>query len=604
MRFDVGTLEAVSDNSWSSVGVYDGDFGQGGESLTWLAICTGCSGYVKDVAIWNTPITNQQVYDITYQQPYVIPGIASRHKRINPIPGVGHETTGVLASSQAQSVLRQSFTEGGSLLSAAALPARIDTGYPIVTFIGSTTFTVDSVDHIITLPTVSAGDGIIIVLTTDNDTSVTRPGEWDTLYNSSITGSLRGGAYAIVADGTESGTTVNFVTSSAEKGAAQVFKITNWNGTLAGIQYGVTATSTSGSTADLPSINAYWGSSKMVCIGILHTSTSQTVSSAPAGYTNLTTASSGTSTSDGQCITAVKSIEGATEDPGVFTMSGTGAAKIYNTLAICPAYAGMYYERFNITRSGTTLWAGLYSSQPYQTPDTNITRAIIVVHGKSLDAAEYGNVVSKNMVNYLGKAIVIAPFFERNVERADVDQLFWGSSWPEGGRSSTLLPWRISSAEVMDLLIANLYSTFPNLEGVILCGHSAGGQYCNRYSALSNDTRNRYLVSAASSYLYPGAERPDGLGNWKIPESPSTYDDYKYGLQNLSGVSYANAIGAEEMRKRLRAAKVTYMVGALDNDPTSSSLDITANAMVQGLHRVSRQQNYHEYLQYWDLSQY
>lgn len=65
VRFDVGTLEAVSDNSWSSVGVYDGDFGQGGESLTWLAICTGCSGYVKDVCIWNTPITNQQVYDIT-----------------------------------------------------------------------------------------------------------------------------------------------------------------------------------------------------------------------------------------------------------------------------------------------------------------------------------------------------------------------------------------------------------------------------------------------------------------------------------------------------------------------------------------------------------
>ena len=65
LRYDVGTLEAFSDNTWGSVGVYDGDFGQGVASLTWLAICNGCSGYIKDVALWGTPITNQQIYDIT-----------------------------------------------------------------------------------------------------------------------------------------------------------------------------------------------------------------------------------------------------------------------------------------------------------------------------------------------------------------------------------------------------------------------------------------------------------------------------------------------------------------------------------------------------------
>ncbi len=65
IRYDVGTLEAFSDNVWSSVGIYDGDFGQGGESLTWLAVCNGCSGYIKDISLWSIPVTNQQVYDIT-----------------------------------------------------------------------------------------------------------------------------------------------------------------------------------------------------------------------------------------------------------------------------------------------------------------------------------------------------------------------------------------------------------------------------------------------------------------------------------------------------------------------------------------------------------
>lgn len=35
------------------------------ERLTWLAICNGCSGHIKDVSLWSIPVTNQQIYDIT-----------------------------------------------------------------------------------------------------------------------------------------------------------------------------------------------------------------------------------------------------------------------------------------------------------------------------------------------------------------------------------------------------------------------------------------------------------------------------------------------------------------------------------------------------------
>lgn len=525
------------------------------------------------------------------------PEILSRHILVDPIPGVGHEIYGVLASSQAQDIFRQAWETGGDMQPASAQAARTDTGYPVIESVTETTFASDSVNHAVAMPaTVNAGDGLLVFLTIDGDSIPTTPAEWDKLYSEAYSTSVTGCAYALVATGTEGGTTVDFVTGSAEKGAAQVYRISNWNGTLGGFHNGIVAENGSGSTADLPAITAYWESAKTLWIGALHTSTSQTVSSAPTNYTDLTQTSSGAATTDGQCITARRFNETATEDPGVFTMSGTGAAKVYNTVAIAPAYVGPNYERFEVEREGTTLWQGLYTTQDHTVADPDITRAVIVVHGRSLDAAEYHNVVAHNMRDYLGNTIVLAPFYERNVERADVDQLFWGSSWPQLGRSSSLLPWRISSGEIMDLLIAHLYNTFENLEGVVIAGHSAGGQFCNRYSMASTDSRNRFIVSAPSSYAYPGVHRPDGNGGFRVPSSPSTYNDWKYGLDNLSSVSYANAIGASNLRRRFIYAKVHYMVGALDTDPASSSLDVTDDAMVQGTQRVERQSYFYDYV--------
>lgn len=525
------------------------------------------------------------------------PEILSRHILVDPIPGVGHEIYGVLASSQAQDIFRQAWETGGDMQPASAQAARTDTGYPVIESVTETTFASDSVNHAVAMPaTVNAGDGLLVFLTIDGDSIPTTPAEWDKLYSEAYSTSVTGCAYALVATGTEGGTTVDFVTGSAEKGAAQVYRISNWNGTLGGFHNGIVAENGSGSTADLPAITAYWESAKTLWIGALHTSTSQTVSSAPTNYTDLTQTSSGAATTDGQCITARRFNETATEDPGVFTMSGTGAAKVYNTVAIAPAYVGPNYERFEVTRDETTLWQGLYTTQDHTVADSDITRAVIVVHGRSLDAAEYHNVVAHNMRDYLGNTIVLAPFYERNVERADVDQLFWGSSWPQLGRSSSLLPWRISSGEIMDLLVAHLYNTFENLEGVVIAGHSAGGQFCNRYSMASTDSRNRFIVSAPSSYAYPGVHRPDGNGGFRVPSSPSTYNDWKYGLDNLSSVSYANAIGASNLRRRFIYAKVHYMVGALDTNPASSSLDVTADAMVQGTQRVERQSYFYDYI--------
>ena len=528
-------------------------------------------------------------------------GLGSRHKRTAPLTGIGHEINGVLASPEALSIYRQSFDEGGSLLTTLAADPRTDTGYPVISSVTETTFATDSTNHNVAMPaTLNTGDGIVVIITTDGSATITTPNGWRLLYTRANGTALRGSAYAKVSRGTEGGSTVNFITSAAETGAAQVYRITNWNGTLAGIQVGIDAEVTTGSTFDMPAVTSYWGTAKTVWLAAAHTSTSQTVSSAPTNYTNLIQTSSGASTTNAQVITSRYSTDAPSEDPGIYTMSGSGASKVYNTIAIAPGYVGGGYEHFEITRSSTTLWVGLYTSQPYLTADASIERAVIVLHGSGLDAAEYINVVSKNLIDYLGKVIVLTPFFAEAESDPETGQLFWGNSWSELGRSDPSLAWRISSGEVLDELITSLYSTFTNLTGIVIAGHSAGGQLTNRYSAASADTRNRYLVSAPSSYVYPTNKRTDGAGGWTIPASPSTYNDWKYGLDNLGTTAYVNAIGATNLRNRLFYARVNYLVGANDNNPADTSMDLSADAATQGSTRVERQQLYHDYLLYWD----
>ena len=75
----------------------------------------------------------------------------------------------------------------------------------------------------------------------------------------------------------------------------------------------------------------------------------------------------------------------------------------------------------------------------------------------------------------------------------------------------------MSSFEVLDKIITLLYKKNPYIKELVIIGHSAGGQFVNRYSAgnrmhqniLQNYKTNiRYIVVNPSSYLYFNEERP------------------------------------------------------------------------------------------------
>jgi hypothetical protein len=183
--------------------------------------------------------------------------------------------------------------------------------------------------------------------------------------------------------------------------------------------------------------------------------------------------------------------------------------------------------------------------------------------------------------------------------------LFWSSAgWKKGNTSNQSAkhprPEFISSYAVMDELIDRLIANNPNASQVVIAGHSAGGQFVNRYTASGNaEVWNqqipfRYLAANPSSWLYFSPERPlpGSTYSFEVPDSSSCpeYDDYKYGLQDMN--SYTSAVGLFQLMLNYQSRNTIYLLGELDNDPNSSSLATDCSAMLQGDHRLQRGEAY------------
>jgi predicted esterase len=252
---------------------------------------------------------------------------------------------------------------------------------------------------------------------------------------------------------------------------------------------------------------------------------------------------------------------------------------------------------FTIVRFDAALHLPMFVSQSLDTPDETVTRAVIVIHGLGRNADGYFDYAAASISDMPG-VLLVAPLFATVDDNLEPTQLYWSSSgWSSGNLSaSTDRPWRISSFGVIDELTARLHETFSNLESVVIIGHSAGGQFVNRYAAASTDTSLRFVVMNPSSYLYLSPERPSPSGKFKVPaNAPAGYDDYKYGLKDLAATSYMNKIGAVALREHYRNAQVDYLLGEEDVR-TDDDLDTTPPAMIQGSNRLQRGLNYFQYL--------
>jgi hypothetical protein len=275
-------------------------------------------------------------------------------------------------------------------------------------------------------------------------------------------------------------------------------------------------------------------------------------------------------------------------------------------------------EKMKMNISGNSLKIPYFSNHSLEVSRSDISRAVVVLHGVERNASDYYNnmITSTFMRPTLSDStVIIAPQFlteeDINFHKLDKEHLYWTEGgWTSGSNSrsesTNPRPARIASLAVLDSVMSRIISTFPNLRSIVFAGHSAGGQVVNRYSAAStfpdvlcekNNVITKFIVANPSSYVYMDNKRAVSgkMDQFEVPNNDcSGYNDWKFGLDNL--FTYPATTGRGQIRNFLGKRNIAYLVGELDNNPNSSSLDNSCEARLQGRHRLERGIIYFNYL--------
>lgn len=259
----------------------------------------------------------------------------------------------------------------------------------------------------------------------------------------------------------------------------------------------------------------------------------------------------------------------------------------------------------------------VYRTYALETRNDKITRAVVMVHGAGRDADNYFRtiVAAAFLAGALDDAVVIAPRFASNDGRGCKDTLAprevnWpcnGDSWRSGGASETSIGnggEKLTSFDFADEILKKLANKalFPNVKRIVVTGHSAGGQFVNRYE-MANRVHDSlgvpvtYVVANPSSYAYLDATRPreEGrdFGPFRDARNCTTYDDWPYGLEHRTG--YASRLTDDQLKTQLSSRPTTYIVGELDTLPLAG-FDSSCPAMAQGPNRQERGKAFERYV--------
>ena len=253
----------------------------------------------------------------------------------------------------------------------------------------------------------------------------------------------------------------------------------------------------------------------------------------------------------------------------------------------------------------------IYTSHSLETSNTNITRALIVVHGQGRNAGDYFRtaLAAAFLAGALDDTVVISPRFASNdghgcrdtLAAGEVNWRCVGDSWRSG--AAAVGDDKLTSYDFADEILRKLARKegFPNLKAIVLTGHSAGGQYVARYMMTNriHETLGlpvTYVVSNPSSYAYLDANRPAPGGEFRPygdARNCTTYDHWPYGLEGRSG--YAARLTGEQLKGQIVSRPVVYLLSELDTLPLAG-FDSSCPAMAQGPTRLARGQSYAAYV--------
>jgi hypothetical protein len=253
----------------------------------------------------------------------------------------------------------------------------------------------------------------------------------------------------------------------------------------------------------------------------------------------------------------------------------------------------------------------LDTSIDLQSEHAEITRAVIIFHGKGRNVEGYFNAL-KSAAPDTRHVMLLAPQFlrEEDVQAHHLPEAFlrWHEgAWSAGGSARAPLP--ISTFTVIDALLADLgnRTKFPNLKTVVLFGHSGGGQLINRYAIVGTAPASlsaagihvRFVIANPSSYFYFTDDRPQPDGSVAPYHGPACneFNHWRYGP--VQAPDYVLDSSPEAWRKResdYASADVIYLLGEDDTDPAQRDLDISCAGEAQGTERLDRGKAYFRYL--------
>ncbi len=284
-----------------------------------------------------------------------------------------------------------------------------------------------------------------------------------------------------------------------------------------------------------------------------------------------------------------------------------------------------------VTLGGGPSRSMVYTSYSLSTANSEVRRALIMVHGTNRNADHYFRtaVSAAFLAGALKDTVVIAPSIRSADRRCDdklePNEVSWscgGDSWRSGGTASS--DAKLTSFDFVDELLRRLADkkVFPNLTQIVIAGHSAGGQFVSRYEMANRigdslpGVAVSYVVSNPSSYAWPDATRPlptgdatveNAVAGWKL-ETPHTdfsfgafdaskapkYDLWPYGIeQRTSG--YTAKMTDEQLKKQLVSRDTTYLISQVDTLPLGG-FDGSPNAMAQGATRRARGEAFVKYI--------
>src|SRR4029450_10854164 len=169
--------------------------------------------------------------------------------------------------------------------------------------------------------------------------------------------------------------------------------------------------------------------------------------------------------------------------------------------------------------------------------------------------------------------------------------------WRSGGNASGT---GLTSFDLADEILrkAATKTVFPNLDLVVVAGHSAGGQFVTRYEMANRvhetlGVQLKYVVANPSSYAYPDSIRPVVTKGTKgkiefgpfEERSCASYNRWPYGLADRQG--YTASAQGMQLTQQLAAPPTPYLLGGRDVLPVDG-FDTSCAAMAQGPTRLAR----------------